>query len=274
MVQLRPAADRAARRLEPLERRLVHARLGVDDVAGRMDARAVDRLLRREALVEDPGGDRRPARCAAACRPRSPIASTSPSRVERRVGAIMLSIRAPGSSGPVSRSISPSMLFRCRSSPGRKSPEPRPRLVVRTQALPSASTTTRFVVCVSGPASRRARRRAREPLGRRQPVEPRQAPQRRRDAGEPAGVRTRARVRHLHRLAPRGSYAARSSRVSSPPRSLERRGATPRSSRGKRWRLRPRRAPRARRRAPAARAARRPGAASRRARRSRALDSA
>ena len=41
------------------------------------------------------------------------------------------------------------MLFRCRSRPGTQSPEPSPRLDVRTHALPSASTTVRFVVCPS-----------------------------------------------------------------------------------------------------------------------------
>ena len=62
----------------------------------------------------------------------------------------MLAIRSPGPSGPVSRSASPSMLFRCRSRPGRKSPEPSPRLVVSTHALPSRVDTRRgssFPVC-------------------------------------------------------------------------------------------------------------------------------
>ena len=96
------------------------------------------------------------------------------------------------------------MLFSCRSRPGRKSPEPSPRLVVRTQALPSASTTTRFVVCVSGPATpSSASINARDPLRRREPAEPRQARKRRRNAREPrTGQEAEPCVRHLHGVAP------------------------------------------------------------------------
>src|SRR5215211_1768747 len=52
------------------------------------------------------------------------------------VGDIMPAIRSPGSRSPVSRSASPSMLFRWRSSPGSQSPEPSPRLVVKATAFP------------------------------------------------------------------------------------------------------------------------------------------
>ena len=93
--------------------------------------------------------------------PAEPIASTSPSSSKARLGAIMLSIRAPGTSGTWRRSTSPSMLFRCRSSPGRKSPVPRPRLVVSTQALPSRVDDGRGSSCGPRERVRRGRRAAR-----------------------------------------------------------------------------------------------------------------
>ena len=66
---------------------------------------------------------------------------------------------------PVIRSASPSMLFRCRSSPGRKSPEPRPRLVVSTHALPVESSDGDVRRSRPARARRRAaRRRARAPV--------------------------------------------------------------------------------------------------------------
>src|SRR5205085_668766 len=88
----------------------------------------------------------RPGAVRSRVPPAEPIASASAPPSKARLGAIMLSIRVPGTSRPRSRSVSPSMLFRWRSKPGKKSPEPRPRLVVRTHALPFASQTARFVV--------------------------------------------------------------------------------------------------------------------------------
>ncbi len=78
--------------------------------------------------------------------PAAPTASASPRSSRPIVGDIMLAIRSPGESSPTTRSASPSMLFRWRSRPGTQSPEPRPRLVVRTTAFPSSSTTHRLVV--------------------------------------------------------------------------------------------------------------------------------
>ena len=80
-------------------------------VPGRVEARPVDGLLGREPLVEDPREhlhERGPEARAAG----GAGARTSPSASRAAVGDIMLSIRSPASSGPMSRSDSPSMLFR------------------------------------------------------------------------------------------------------------------------------------------------------------------
>ena len=69
-------------------------------LAGGVEARPVDRLLRLEALVEDPGEHARRAPCAAASRRRPRPRATRPSPSSASVGAIMLSIRSPGASGP------------------------------------------------------------------------------------------------------------------------------------------------------------------------------
>ena len=223
VVAVRPAAHRQPAPLELRERVLVDARLGVDDVAGAVDARPVDRRLRLEPLVEDRrrdaderGAQPRPARRAD----REHEARRSSSA---RLGAIMLCIRVPGSSAPTSRSTSPSMLFRCRSSPGSQSPEPRPRLVVRTHALP---------VGVDGDEVRRVRLRPavgverveeRERASRL--AEPRSREARASAGAMPdrpaAGQEARARVGDLDRLGPAASYASRSARVTTPPRSCD-----------------------------------------------------
>ena len=57
MVERRPAPDPAPRPLEPHERLLVDARLGVHELADGMEARTRDGVDRLEALVQDPGGD-------------------------------------------------------------------------------------------------------------------------------------------------------------------------------------------------------------------------
>ena len=92
--------------------------------------------------------------------PAAPIASTGRFSSRAMLGAIMLCIRAPGRRAPTSRSTSPSMLFRWRSSPWSQSPEPSPRLVVRTHVLPSSSTATRLVVCPPEPLPLHASRSA------------------------------------------------------------------------------------------------------------------
>ena len=136
VVLRRPAPHVQARRLELLQRLLVDAGLGVDDVAGAVEAGAPDGLDRVEPFVEDARRRRRRARCATACRP----PSRSRARARRRPGrgsAPSCSASARRArSGSRTRSTSPSMLFSCRSRPGRKSPVPSPRLEVRTQALP------------------------------------------------------------------------------------------------------------------------------------------
>ena len=171
VVPLRPAPDGEPARLEHREPVLVDARLGVRDAVGDVHARTVDG--RPAARGPRRGSPRRRSRApsAGACRRRRRSRARARAPSKTSVGAIMLCIRAPGTSGPRSRSASPSMLFRCRSRPGSQSPEPSPRLVVSTHALPSRSTVTRFVVCVSGP--RRAVERVDErdeALGRREPA--------------------------------------------------------------------------------------------------------
>ena len=180
---------------------------------------AIDRLLRRRGPRRGCRRGRRRARCAAAfprLRRRRARAAPSCDRRARRHHA--LPSAAPGSSGPRRRSVSPSIEFRCRSRPGRKSPEPRPRLVVIAQPFPSASTATRFVVwrlrAVAARARARARRRARPA---RQSREPRERGERR------AGP---ARARRASRAASRSSRA---------PRARARRArSAARSSRGQR----------------------------------------
>ena len=184
VVAARASAARCGpRRSSSPQRVLVDAGLGVDDVAGR-GARAAGRpppaaRAPRRGSPRDRDERRAQPRAAGG-------ADREHEAVRRRsatLGAIMLSIRSPGASAPTSRSTSPSMLFRCRSSPGSQSPEPRPRLVVRTQALPSASTTTRFVVCASAAAPRVERVEQREralAAPRPQRRQPPRAPRRRR----------------------------------------------------------------------------------------------
>ena len=137
VVELVPEADVVALVRQRLDRLAREARLEVDDRAGRVEPRAVDRLL--GARGPRPGSPRAPApkRGAAGCPRRLRRRARARSSSRATIGAIMLSIRLPASSGPMSRSDSPSMLFRWTSKPGRKSPEPRPRLVVTTQALPA-----------------------------------------------------------------------------------------------------------------------------------------
>ena len=111
-----------------------------------MEARPVDRLLRRKTFVEDRAehADERGAQPRPAGRRRAPARGR---RRRRRAWEPSCSPSGhPARSGSRTRSVSPSMLFRCRSSPGSQSPEPSPRLVVNTHAVPSASTTVRFVV--------------------------------------------------------------------------------------------------------------------------------
>ena len=122
--------------------------------------------------------------------PAEPIASASPSPSSARLGAIMLCIRSPGASGSRTRSTSPSMLFRCRSRPGRKSPVPSPRLDVSTQTLPSASAGDEVRrVAVDGRPVERGEQR----VHARGPVE--LAQRRQRGRATPARPRARARVR-------------------------------------------------------------------------------
>ena len=167
------------------------------------------------------GGDARRARCAAACRRRAPIASTSPSRVERERSAPSCSASArPARAAPTSRSTSPSMLFRCRSRPGRKSPEPRPRLVVSTHAFPSR---------VDGDEVRRVRLRA------ARAVERARASASTRSAGE----RPRSRGSRGERLRHAGEPAAREERACRATPSRPARSSALRTRRGRRASRRP-----------------------------------
>ena len=117
------------------------------------------------------------------------------------------------------RSTSPSMLFRCRSRPGRKSPEPRPRLVVMTHAFPSASTTDMFVVCVSAP---RVSRRGSTARTRSVSLMPRSTGNAGISSGSPARPPRVSSVVPAYSTSSgslqRASYAARSSAVTAPPR--------------------------------------------------------
>ena len=252
-----PRAPRARPRRRPARRSRRRRRGGRAAGRRRPAARGPRRGSRRR---------RRRARCAAACRPRRRSRARGRRRRARGSAPSCSASGRPARAAPWSRSASPSMLFRCRSRPGSQSPEPRPRLVVSTQALPSASTVTRFVVCVSGPAppssastsATHALRaaRARAARGSRASVAgtPESPPRRE----EPARRATASR--------PARSSAARTRRgrraVRSPPRSSrEREQRRRRSCRcTRRPRLR-RRATRARRRGPAARA-RSPGSSS------------
>src|SRR4029450_6359433 len=98
-----------------------------DLVAGLLEC--AERLL-LEARLDPPdwggGGARR-----RGGPPPDPAAMTRSAPSRMSAGDIMLSIRAPGTSGCTCRSTSPSMLFRWRSSWGTKSPEPGPRRGVR-----------------------------------------------------------------------------------------------------------------------------------------------
>ena len=81
VVPRRPAPHRPARGLDGREERLVDARLGVQDVAGEVEARPVDRRLRRAGLRRGLAWiDRRRAPSAAASR----RPSRSPARARRR----------------------------------------------------------------------------------------------------------------------------------------------------------------------------------------------
>ncbi len=125
MVPCRPPPHGEPSRLQFRERLFVRARLGVDHLPRAVDSRAVDGRLGREPSSRTPAAT--PTRAVRSrVPPAAPIASTGPSPSSAMLGAIMLCIRAPGSSTPTSRSVSPSMLFRCRSRPGSQSPEPRP----------------------------------------------------------------------------------------------------------------------------------------------------
>ncbi len=62
MVDPVPTADRAAARFQLLERLLVDTRLGIDQLGRGVEARACDRLLGVEALVEDAAEDGRERR--------------------------------------------------------------------------------------------------------------------------------------------------------------------------------------------------------------------
>ena len=151
VVLRRPAPHAKALRFELGQSLLVDTGLGVDDVAGAVEAWTPDGVRRVEPFVEDPGGDADERGPQAACRPRSRSPARALASSRARLGAIMLCIRLPASRGSRTRSTSPSMLFSCRSRPGRKSPVPSPRLDVRTHAFPSASVVARFVVWPSAP---------------------------------------------------------------------------------------------------------------------------
>src|SRR5262245_60463124 len=57
MVALGPAADAAPLLFELVEGARINTRLGVDDLGGRMEARALDGLAGRKTFVENPGDD-------------------------------------------------------------------------------------------------------------------------------------------------------------------------------------------------------------------------
>ena len=137
--------------------------------------------LQRRATCRARPRARRRAPSAAACRPPSRSRARAPSASKASDGAIMLAIRPPGTSGSRIRSTSPSMLFRCRSSPGSQSPEPSPRLVVSTHALPSRvdrGDVRRLPADRgrAGRAPRAARRRRTEAGERREPPARRRSP--------------------------------------------------------------------------------------------------
>ena len=143
----RPAADGPATLLEECEALLVDVRLGVEDTAGRVAPRCRNGLL--DAPTPRRARPRAPRRapCGYACRPRRRRRTRAvPAPSKARSGAVMLSMRSPGTSGPRTRSDSPSMLLSWRSRPGSQSPEPSPSVVVRTQTSPDASAVTMFVV--------------------------------------------------------------------------------------------------------------------------------
>ena len=184
VVLRRPAAHLQPRALELGQRLLVDAGLGVDDVAGAVEARPLDRVDRLEPLVQDPGGDadeRRPEPRAAG---RADRERESRRRRARGSAPSCSAIRSPGASGSRTRSTSPSMLFSCRSRPGRKSPVPRPRLDVSTHARPVrvGRDEIRRVPVDGRPLERRRAARARAPsrraraaaaAGRASPARPR-----------------------------------------------------------------------------------------------------
>ena len=100
VVARRPAPDRAARAARASSSAASSTPgSALHDLAGRVDARPVDRVLRLQALVEDPGGARRRAPSAGACRPRRRSRATRPSPSSASVGAIMLPSARPASSG-------------------------------------------------------------------------------------------------------------------------------------------------------------------------------
>ena len=218
--------------------------------AGPMDARAG----RPPPGARGPrrGRPKRPRRAPFAAASRRPRRSRAPARRRRgRCSAPSCSASGlPGSSGPTSRSTSPSMLFRCRSRPGSQSPEPSPRLVVRTHALPSRvdrHEVRRVPVGPARPSS--ASSSAERARGLVEAGEPRKARRASRsDARQPAaGQEPRAGVGDLDGLGPdrlvRRQILARDHTVALGHEP----SSDPRSSRGRRSprpRRRPARAPR------------------------------
>ena len=104
------------------------------------------------------------------------------------------------------------MLFRCRSRPGRKSPEPSPRLVVSTHALPSSSSTAEVRRSRAGRdlGSERSDERER-PLRSSSPRAP-AGSERGREVGEPrSGPEVEATELDGDRLAPDRLVRSRSS---------------------------------------------------------------
>ena len=177
--------------------------------------------LRLEPLVEDPRERPRSAvRSRGRRRRRSP--STKPSRVDRERAPSCSRIRSPGSSSPRSRSASPSMLFRWRSKAGHAVAEPSPRLVVEHAGVAVVVDRDESSSCRR---LRRARRRAApderaRPLGASSPRSCGSAPQRPGISESPARVQKRVPWYETSTgSVQRASYDARSSAVTSPPRS-------------------------------------------------------
>ena len=114
-----PATRARCSRGRPERRRNLISEPGlqVHHPGGGVEPRPCDSLVGRQALVQRPCQHLH-ERAAEPRSTRRATGESGPSPSSARVGDIMLPIRCPGRSGSRIRSASPSMGFRCRSSPG------------------------------------------------------------------------------------------------------------------------------------------------------------